>query len=193
LVYKNNKMNIFNRTKKHLKTKIVDWNPIIEQRRLLKKHTHSLSFEDAVRAGHVKAIKFFLKKGINPNKLVLDYSNVKRYPLELAVLNGNYKLAELLIKSGAHSNVFTADDEKLPLLSIAIMDKNISIIKLMLKSGANPNASGVSGQTSFQFAKNSPEILKVLYNPMMQQSIDASTSISYQFEPGDSQLSIANN
>ncbi|KAK3607466.1 hypothetical protein CHS0354_015615 [Potamilus streckersoni] len=92
-----------------------------------------------------------------------SHNPLKLYELQLAIQEGNHKMAEQLLNIGLDLN--TAITEQTPLTVAAIVG-DIEMVKLLLKHGANPLVKDNQGQTAFHVASRFGHIpvLEVLFS-----------------------------
>lgn len=105
-------------------------------------------FVEAVQEKRFEVVKVFLEFGAQPNKL---RSSNGRTPLEIASLNGDVRMAELLLENGAYPNIPIGDDG-FSLLHHVVSANNAALTIAMLKHGADEDALGPSGQTVMSYA-----------------------------------------
>ncbi|KAJ9634588.1 hypothetical protein H2199_008871 [Coniosporium tulheliwenetii] len=120
-------------------------------------------FREAVYASNARITKILLHAGVNPS-LPMYYG--PRYPLKMAIIRGNAKLAQVLLDAGADANADTSGDiHKDTLLQTAAKGGDVELVKLLLNAGAHVNASAAAwdGRTALQAAsRNSIELVKIL-------------------------------
>ncbi|MBO9666695.1 MAG: ankyrin repeat domain-containing protein [Bdellovibrio sp.] len=101
----------------------------------------------AARAGDMGRIAREILAGAN-----LEEKNHRGYTaLMLAVYNGNYDAALLLIEAGADVN--SSDKGGNTILMGAAFKGHRDLVFLLLKSGAHPNDRNYANQTALDFAK----------------------------------------
>ena len=88
----------------------------------------------AVRENHFADVKHLIENGVKLNAPY--YGNLKP-PLYWAVVKGNCRIVELLIKHGAYINYFS-DENKNSLLDLVLKSKNSKLLRLLLENGADP-------------------------------------------------------
>lgn len=120
----------------------------------------------AVINDHYAILEQLLQLGADPNLLYEDISNPGRKMdmLSAAVLHGNSKIAELIIKYGA--NV------KSELLHMNVEKENKNIVTLLLGHGADPNFVGEGGKTALHFfVSNDRNPLSTIENCKIREEI----------------------
>ncbi len=117
-------------------------------------------FSRAILSDLPMVIDDLLERGFNPNQL-LNETNPKEPPLQLAAFMGNLKIAEKLIAHGAKVNA--RDPERgLSALHTAVDSNSWEMAKFLLDHGADPNARDKLGNfTPLHYAVHSGTVQMV--------------------------------
>jgi ankyrin repeat protein len=115
------------------------------------------AIEVEIDTRNMSAIRSLLEEGQNPNVEQTTISGDRRcLPLILACENGDYKVAELLVKYGADVNKTDSQTGMSPLMSIHKWPNTLEITKditkLLLDNGADIHAKNNKGQTALECA-----------------------------------------
>ena len=117
-----------------------------------------MSLPKAAKNGNIKAVRTFLKKGVNVNKADEDGWT----PLLWASSKGRMVITKLLLNKGA--NINKAEDCGWTPLHMASRWCLPNVVKLLLKKGANVNKADKNGRTPLHWACHlgHVEIVKLL-------------------------------
>ncbi|PQE14240.1 ankyrin repeat protein [Rutstroemia sp. NJR-2017a BVV2] len=130
-------------------------------------------FSSAIRAGNLAVVRIMLQGGLNPDILIRRRSGNSRAayrhtPLQLAALERNYELAELLLNSGVdihalkdverpyhdskppYSYVFECWDSAQTPLQLAAHSSSVEITKFLIRRGAAVNVTHSCGASALQ-------------------------------------------
>lgn len=94
----------------------------------------------------------------DPHLANVECNNVGMTPLELAVIERDEGIAELLLAHGADVNVTRALPRQETPLHYAAGDGDLGIVKLLLAHGANVNARDDEGETPLHLAAANGEV-----------------------------------
>lgn len=101
---------------------------------------------ETVRWQSVDAVKALLEKGADPDQIFFSGETA----LHLAVEQGNYTVAELLLAFGADVNAQERKEGFTPLMYAAIKDDR-KMLKLLTSHGADPTVADVDGYTTYHY------------------------------------------
>ncbi|XP_064642669.1 putative ankyrin repeat protein RF_0381 [Lineus longissimus] len=90
----------------------------------------------ACESGHEDIVRALLEKGANPNPKFDKYGRLHIYPLDVAVRRNQYSMVEMLLSSGAKTDVFDPDDGNAP-IHVAVINQSNDIVELLLTRGAS--------------------------------------------------------
>lgn len=134
----------------------------------LKSTGGTLTFEDAIDEANISIVKYFLKQGIDINKVLKNGET----PLAKAIGKENIELFKLLIENGADVNQACGKDLDTPLHYVLYandQDKAKEMVNFLLKKGAHVNRTNSQGETPISLADDffgeSSVITKILYSP----------------------------
>jgi uncharacterized protein len=96
-------------------------------------HDNGTALTYAVYVNNIDSVKFLVDNGVDVNEASYWGS-----PLGIASYKDHYKIADLLIKSGANVNKVSRNGMT-PLLNAVLMKGRSKIVELLLKNGADPN------------------------------------------------------
>lgn len=130
----------------------------------LSKETPELSpLLHAINKKNVNLVELLIQNRVNINEKCGKYHS---YPLTRAVINGDIRLTQLLLKEGANINV--ASKYLSTPLHEACKNKNVCIIQLLVENEANVKARTSSGMTPLHYVcrwyKDTKDIIQLLCN-----------------------------
>jgi ankyrin repeat protein len=103
---------------------------------------------EAVDAKDYKTVETSIKKGEDVNA-----ANEKgMFPLWLAVWNGDARMVDLLLKSGANARQIFKGETEIALLDVAAQEGPLDVVELLVKAGAEVNKPDSHGQTPLRVA-----------------------------------------
>lgn len=108
-------------------------------------------FRAIQKGDNFEVLEIFLDNGAEVDAASGEGRAAGYTPLMGAVINGNGRLAEFLIRHGADVNA-QAGDGNAPLL-IAADEGNLELVKLLVEKGADPNYTNPEGKTALQIAE----------------------------------------
>jgi ankyrin repeat protein len=100
-----------------------------------------------------------------PKRIAWSYAPL----IVLAAAKKRLPIVEVLLKHNANPNL--GDDIfETTALMIACANKDIPMINVLLKYGADPEQTNYEGLSSFDFAQNDPNVIKILNKSLKQRS-----------------------
>ena len=128
---------------------------------------HDSALINAIKAGHLHAVRFLLRKGADPNIQQEDGSTA----LMSAISKGNINIARLLINHGADPNI--QQKEGFTALMLAVSKGSIYLTRLLINHGADPNIQQKEGFTALMLAtsQGSVDAVKLLLTKQANLSL----------------------
>jgi len=103
---------------------------------------------DAAAVGNIQKALDLLNRGADPDRTGID----GKTPLMFAVENGDYKMAELLLKAGAKPDAGNTGKYPTPLISAVKSNRN-DLVKILLFYGADPDVTvNINGITESAYS-----------------------------------------
>ncbi len=130
------------------------------ERSLTKREEFDPWFLEAVRKGNIEETADMLKKGMNANSTNIFGRTI----LSVAIVNGQFETARLLIENGANVNMKSVDKwsrGSFPLQQ-AIWKKSAPMVGLLLENGAKVNINDRNGNSLLESAWDNEEICRML-------------------------------
>ena len=124
---------------------------------------------DAVRYNEVFKAEYFIDKGANVN---IKTEDLGLTPLMIAVSEGYFEMAEMLIKLGADINKKNKFGDTA--LMYAVIYTEPKLIKLLINSGADLKAKNNKNITALDFAKVNcyKQAQDILENALKKQELE---------------------
>lgn len=122
---------------------------------------HTTPLIQSTRYGGFNKVKVLLQNGANPNKM----SRLGELPITAGLYDpreGILTVLEELIAAGADVNARDGKGNSAFTLAIQRGAGGLSIAQLLLAKGAHPEITNSLGETPYQLAKKSPQLLKHL-------------------------------
>jgi len=108
---------------------------------------------------HLDIVKYLVKKGAYIN--TYSYYNSDLTPLQIACLNGNYKIVKFLLKNGA--KLINLSNNYGSALNISLFYNKFNIFKLLLKNSVNINIVDNKKRTLLHYCAMKGYTKKVLF------------------------------
>lgn len=172
----------------------------------------------AVKSGDIELTNLLIEKkaDLNAQKYGVRKNELDDTPLHIASIEGNYKIAEKLLKSGANPNIkgglgrtplhnYNKDSRTIKLLidyganvnltdcfgnTPAMETSNSEKLRLLIKAGAKLDILNEKGETALNLATNT-NVIKILLEEGMKIEPYALFSIlRYQYNSAEAKLSI---
>lgn len=112
----------------------------------------------AIEEGNTKIVLDLLHNSVGINETIeMGYTS-----LLLATYKNNFKIVKLLLENGADVNAQSRHDRKTALM-LGSMNGNIEIVEILTQYDADIDLKDNYARSAFDFAKNKPDILKLLF------------------------------
>ncbi|XP_069012872.1 ankyrin repeat and SOCS box protein 15b [Embiotoca jacksoni] len=123
----------------------------------------------AADGGHVECLELLIQKGYDVNALLdahisENYGDLRKSPLYFAVSNGDVTCAQMLLASGARTDL-----DPLRCFLVALRAERYELVQLLLSYGAEVNCyfrviSNTMFPTALQYCLRDPAMLRLLLN-----------------------------
>ena len=129
---------------------------------------------------NIKSDKIYILKNMIAKKIGINHINkLGQNALHIAIDNGNYDVAKILLDANININTETIDDHLTPLI-IATIRNDIKLCQLLLEYKADINYQDIYGNTVLNHAifNKSKQIIELFYDKINVNLVNISGQIS---------------
>ena len=109
-------------------------------------------FRSAIEAENIKIVNALINSGFSSDRQVIKHGCWQYTPLQYATLQGNVKLARILIEAGTDVNATAEGEDDANALHLASRNGNSELVKMILAAGAEVNELQRDGESALHLA-----------------------------------------